>query len=132
MRGFSADSAKNIPHQGLSGGARGIRTLGGARACLGGIRPEFGALFSPNKSICAGENLFAWGSALLRISPVPFVRQVDARNPVRSNMRRTLGVRISLPARAVSKSEPSHTPASCRPAPHFLQTPPPELPHPPH
>src|SRR6266851_2822638 len=30
----------------LRGGARGIRTLGAARACLGGIRPEFGALHS--------------------------------------------------------------------------------------
>ena len=26
-----------------------------------GIRPEFGALFGPKKSIRAGENLFAWG-----------------------------------------------------------------------
>jgi hypothetical protein len=51
MRGFSADSAENIPHRGLSGGARGIRTPGAARAYLGGIRPEFGALFGPNKSI---------------------------------------------------------------------------------
>ena len=49
---------------------------------------EFGpslALFGSNKSIRAGENLFAWGSALLRISPAPFVRQADARNPVTSN-----------------------------------------------
>jgi hypothetical protein len=41
-----------------------------------GIRPEFGALFGPTKSIRAGENLFAWGSALLRISLVPFVHRV--------------------------------------------------------
>jgi hypothetical protein len=67
------------------GGAREIRTPGAARAYLGGIRPEFGALFGPNKSIRAGENLFAWGSALLRISLFPFVRQADARNPVTSN-----------------------------------------------
>jgi hypothetical protein len=26
---------------------------------MGGIRPEFGALFNPNESISAGENLFA-------------------------------------------------------------------------
>ena len=32
----------------------------------GGFRPEFGALFDPNKSIRAGENLFACGSVLLR------------------------------------------------------------------
>ena len=40
---------------------------------LGGIRPEFGALFGPNKSIGTGENLFAWGSALLRLSRIPFI-----------------------------------------------------------
>ncbi len=28
---------------------------------MGGIRPEFGALFGPTKSIGAGENLFALG-----------------------------------------------------------------------
>jgi hypothetical protein len=59
----------------------------------------------PNKSICAGENLFARDSALLRISPVPFVRQTDTRNLVTSNARR-FGVGISLPGRAVSKVEP--------------------------
>ena len=32
------------------------------------------------KASMLGEDLFAWGSALLRISPVPFVRQADARN----------------------------------------------------
>jgi hypothetical protein len=42
---------------------------------MGEIRPELGALFGPKKSIRAGENLFAWNSALLRISPVRFVRQ---------------------------------------------------------
>ena len=38
----------------------------------------------PEKSIRAGENLFARDSALLWISPVPFVRQDDARNLVTS------------------------------------------------
>ena len=89
----------------------GIRKPGAARVYLGGIRPEFGALFGPNKSIDAGEKLFARGSALLRISPVPFVRQADARNPVTSNTRRGFGVRISPPRRAVGKSEPCRTPA---------------------
>ena len=42
---------------------------------MGGIEPEFGALFAPKKSICARENLFALDSALLRLSPVRFVRQ---------------------------------------------------------
>jgi hypothetical protein len=37
---------------------------------MGGIRPEFGTLFGPKKSIRAQENLFARDSALLRISPV--------------------------------------------------------------
>jgi hypothetical protein len=41
---------------------------GGDLACgndIGkGIRPEFGALFAPPKSIRAGENLFAWDSGM--------------------------------------------------------------------
>ena len=40
---------------------------------MGGIRPEFGALFDPIKSICAEENLFAWHSTQLRLSPARFV-----------------------------------------------------------
>jgi hypothetical protein len=44
---------------------------------MGGIQPQFGALFGPTKSIFAGENLFAWDSALLRLSPIRFVRQVE-------------------------------------------------------
>ena len=39
-----------------------------AKAYLGGIRPEFGALSRANKCIRAGENLFARGSALLEDS----------------------------------------------------------------
>src|SRR5208337_3800301 len=35
----------------LYGGGRGIRTPGAAKAFMGGIRPELGALFVPNKSI---------------------------------------------------------------------------------
>jgi hypothetical protein len=62
---------------------------------MGAIRPEFGALFGPKKSIRAGENLFAWDLALLRISPVPFVRYADAQNLVTSKIRRSFGVRIS-------------------------------------
>jgi hypothetical protein len=37
----------------------GIRTSSSARASMGKTRPELGALFGPNKSIRAGENLFA-------------------------------------------------------------------------
>jgi hypothetical protein len=58
----------------LAGGEGRIRTPETLQDSRGGIQPEFGALFGPNKSIRAGENLFALDSALLRISPVPFVR----------------------------------------------------------
>jgi hypothetical protein len=68
---------------------------------MGGIRPEFGALFGPNKSIRAGENLFAWDSALLRASPVPFVRYADAEF-VTSKIRRGLALESPPPRRAVS------------------------------
>jgi hypothetical protein len=54
---------------------------------MGGIQPEFGALIGPKKGIRAGENLFAKDSALLRISPAPFVRYADARNLVTSKIR---------------------------------------------
>ena len=64
---FSRDSPVSTETDGLDGGARGIRTPGAARAYLGGIRPDIGALFGPNKSIRAGENLFAWNSALLQL-----------------------------------------------------------------
>jgi hypothetical protein len=37
---------------------------------MGGIRPEFGALFGSTKSLRAGENLCAWHSTLLRLSPI--------------------------------------------------------------
>ena len=53
---------------------------------MGAIRPEFGALFGPTKSIRAGENLFAWDSALLRFSPVRFVRQLEGRCSATSDM----------------------------------------------
>jgi hypothetical protein len=65
---LSPENASNLR---LRGGARGIRTPGAARAYLGGIRPDIGALFGPNKSIRAGENLFAQGSAPLRILRSP-------------------------------------------------------------
>jgi hypothetical protein len=71
----------------LCGGAKGIRTAGAARPYIGGIRPEFGASFGPNKSIRAGENLFAWNSALYLLSPVPFVRWGDVRDLATSDAR---------------------------------------------
>ena len=79
MRGFPANSAENIRHRRLSGGAGWIRTPGAARPSMGGIQPQFGALFGPTKSICAGENLFAWDSALLRLSPIRFVRRIEVK-----------------------------------------------------
>jgi hypothetical protein len=57
-------------------------------AHFGRIRPEFAALSARIKASVLGENLFAWGSAPLRISLAPFVRQADARNPVTSNTER--------------------------------------------
>ena len=71
---ISIDSPRCPKTEGLGGGEGGIRTPGAARTYEGGIRPEFGALFRPNKSIRAGENLFALDSDFLRISPVPLVR----------------------------------------------------------
>jgi len=62
---------------------------------MGGIRPDLGALFGQKKSVRAGENLFASNSVLFRLSPLPFVRQADAWNFVKSNIRRRFGVRIS-------------------------------------
>jgi hypothetical protein len=55
---------------------------------MGGIQPQFGALFGPTKSICAGENLFAWNSALLRLSPIRFVRQVEGGCSAMWNVRK--------------------------------------------
>ena len=52
---------------------------------MGEIRPEFGGLFGPTKSVGAAENLFAWDSAQLRPSPVRFVRQVGGPKPWRLN-----------------------------------------------
>jgi len=65
---------------------------------MGGIRPEVGALFDPNKSIRAGENLFAWNSALFRLSPVPFVSQADAGIVVMPNIERRLRFKSPLPS----------------------------------
>lgn len=62
---------------------------------MGGIRPKFGARFGPKESIRAGENSFAWNSALFRLSPVSFIRQADARNWVMPNIRRRVLVQIS-------------------------------------
>jgi hypothetical protein len=45
----------------------------------GGIQPEFVALFGPNKSIRAGENLFALNSAFWSFL-VPFIREANLRN----------------------------------------------------
>jgi len=81
--------------RGLLGGARGIRTPGAARAYTGGIRPELGALFGPNTSIGAGENLFAWDSALFRLSRFPSFTRPMRVIVVMPNIRRRLRVQIS-------------------------------------
>jgi hypothetical protein len=58
---------------------------------MGGIQRQFGALFGPTKSICAGENLLAWDSALLRLSPIRFVRQVEGECSAMWNLEKTPG-----------------------------------------
>jgi len=50
-------------NRGLLGGEGRIRTPETLQDLRGAIQPEFGALFGPNKSIRAGENLFASDSA---------------------------------------------------------------------
>ena len=101
------------PETGTRWRSEGIQTLGAARACLGGIQPEFGALFSPNKSIRAGENLFAWGSALVRISPVPFVRQADASaqpslRPYNANNTSAIRLAVACPSAQFVASSLQH------------------------
>jgi hypothetical protein len=52
---------------------------------VGGIRPEFSALFGSNKSIRAGENLFAWDSAPLTCHSIltVTVRSLRPRNKLK-------------------------------------------------
>jgi hypothetical protein len=77
-------SPENASNLRLVGGAGWIRTLGTARPYTGRIRPQFGALFGPNKSIRAGENLFApeFGSVSALCGSLR--RQTDGRNWVSS------------------------------------------------
>ena len=84
MRGFSADSAENIPHRGLSGGERWIRTPGTARALWAGIRPEV-AHYSARQKASVLERICCLRFTLLRLSPVRFVRQVEGRCCSRSS-----------------------------------------------
>jgi hypothetical protein len=89
----------------LCGGEGWIRTPGAASASMGGIRREFGALFGPNKSIGAGENMFALDSALLWSSPVSLhSRFADPRNLVTPNIRQGLRFESPHPRRAGSNS----------------------------
>jgi hypothetical protein len=55
---------------------------------MGEIQLQLGALFGPTKRICAGENFFAWDSALLRLSPIRFVHEVEGRCLAMSNVRK--------------------------------------------
>jgi hypothetical protein len=92
MRGFRANSAENIRHRGLSGGAGWIRTPGTARASMGENSAGVWRSILPDKSIRAGENLFVWNSTLLRLSPVRLVRQFERRCSATSNIRPKLQV----------------------------------------
>jgi hypothetical protein len=64
MRTILEFSAENAKIEGLLGGEGRIRTPETLQDSRGGIQPEFGALFGSNKSTRAGENLFAFDSAL--------------------------------------------------------------------
>jgi hypothetical protein len=55
-------SPENASNLRLGGGASEIRTCGDLAGFDDRIRPEFGALFRPEKSIHAGESLFARNS----------------------------------------------------------------------
>src|ERR1019366_6123248 len=64
MRTILEFSAENAKIEGLLGGEGRIRNPETLQDSRGGIQPQFGALFGSNKSTRAGENLFAFDSAL--------------------------------------------------------------------
>jgi hypothetical protein len=64
----------------LGGGEGRIRTPGAPSSYMGAIRAEFGALFDPNKSISAGENMFASDPASAFGLSGSFVHEADPRN----------------------------------------------------
>jgi hypothetical protein len=68
---------------------------------MGGIRPEIRPRFSSNKSIRAGENLFAWNSPRFRLSPFRFIRE-PMRGIAVMPIRRVFRVQI-CPSRAGSQ-----------------------------
>ena len=69
------------------------------------------ALFGPTKSICAGENLFAWDSGLLRLSPIRFVRQVEGECSAMWNVRK-----LQVQMRAIVwRCSPEFLPSSSQP-----------------
>ena len=84
-RPFSAVPRRSPQQPDSIGGAEWIRTRGATRVYLSGIRPEFGALFGPNKSIDAVKRICSPGVRLYFGSlRFPSFRQTDARNPVTS------------------------------------------------
>jgi hypothetical protein len=66
LRADTPNEFRPFKEQRATPGAGWIRTPGAASASMDGIAPGFGVLFGPTKSIRAGENLFAWDSALVR------------------------------------------------------------------
>ena len=104
----------------IPGKASNLRLLGGAgahsnprcrEAFYGRIQRQFGALFGPTKSICAGENLFAWDSGLLRLSPIRFVRQVEGECSAMWNVRK---LQVQMRA-TVWRCSPEFLPSSSQP-----------------
>ena len=72
---------------------------------MGGIRPELGELFGTKKKHPCRREFVRPGSALIWISPVPFLRYADARNLATSNIRRRFAVRISAFSRGQSATQ---------------------------
>jgi hypothetical protein len=79
----------------LGGGEGRIRTPGTASTYLGGIQPDLGGLFRPNKSIIDGENMFALDSAVLRSSLLPWSARLTRGIWKRQTSDKGLGVRFS-------------------------------------
>ena len=64
---------------------------------MDGIRPEFGALFGPTKSIRAGENLFARDSAGFGSLRFASFARLKADGWAMSNIRPSLGFKSERP-----------------------------------
>jgi hypothetical protein len=94
-RGICGKPTENPWIRRLGGGEGRIRTPGTASTYLGGIQPDLGGLFRPNKSIIDGENMFALDSAVLRSSLLPWSARLTRGIWKRQTSDKGLGVRFS-------------------------------------